>query len=309
MNAVTQRDVLDFYREPSPMTAAGAAAPRFADLPNDVESLVRIVQGLGLYDGVARDFYGFEVPAERADEIHIRPIAQMLERIVTDGRPLAVARPFAERWLGRCRHFSLLLVAMLRANGIPARVRCGFGAYFRPNHFEDHWVCETWDAGASRWVLVDPQFDEVWRRELKIEHDALDVPRDRFLTAGDAWVRCRAGKADPAKFGLSFASLHGLWFVAGNLVRDVAALNKVEMLPWDVWGAQPQPDESIDEDRLAFFDRLALHSQEPDASFDELRQLYDADERVRVPATVFNAVTNRMESIRECVPNPKEKKR
>ena len=297
MIAVTQRDLLDYYRESTAMTAAGAAAPRFADLPADLESLTRIVQGLGLYDGVARDFYGFEVPAERAGEIHLRPIESMLERIVADVRPLAVARPLAERWLGRCRHFSLLLVAMLRAKGIPARARCGFGAYFRPRHFEDHWVCEAWSADASRWVLVDPQFDAIWRRELKIEHDVLDVPRDRFLVAGDAWVRCRAGKADPAKFGLSFAGLHGLWFVAGNLVRDVAALNKVEMLPWDVWGAQPQPGESLDEDRLAFFDRLALYSQEPDASFDELRQLYDADGRVRVPAKVFNAVTNRVESV------------
>lgn len=32
--------------------------------------------------------------------------------------------------------------------------------------------------------------------ELKIEHAVLDVPRDRFLIAGDAWVQCRAGKAD-----------------------------------------------------------------------------------------------------------------
>jgi hypothetical protein len=97
--------------------------------------------------------------------------------------------------------------------------------------------------------------------------------------------------------------------VAGNLVRDVAALNKMEMLPWDIWGAQPQPTESLSEERLAFYDRLALHSQEPDASFDELRQLYDADDRVRVPATVFNAVTNRAEPISRMRAQPKEKMR
>jgi hypothetical protein len=28
--------------------------------------------------------------------------------------------------------------------------------------------------------------------------------------------------------------MHGLWFIAGNLVRDAAALNKREML-WNVW--------------------------------------------------------------------------
>jgi hypothetical protein len=31
--------------------------------------------------------------------------------------------------------------------------------------------------------------------------------------------------------------MHGLWFSAGNLVRDIAALNNRETLPWDFWGA------------------------------------------------------------------------
>ncbi len=37
--------------------------------------------------------------------------------------------------------------------------------------------------------------------------------------------------------------------------------------------------------------------QEPDASFGELRQLYEGDQRLRVPPTVFNAVLNRPEAI------------
>ena len=69
----------------------------------------------------------------------------------------------------------------------------------------------------------------------------LDVPRDRFLVAGDAWAQCRTGETEPAKFGIVFANLRGLWYVAGNLVRDIAALNKMEMLPWDVLGCQTQP--------------------------------------------------------------------
>src|SRR2546425_155790 len=83
-----------------------------------------------------------------------------------------------------------------------------------------------WHGADARWVLVDPQFDEVWRAAAKIDHDALDVPRDRFLIAGDAWTRYRAGEADASKFGIIVGDLRGLWFIAGNLVRDVAALNK-----------------------------------------------------------------------------------
>ena len=59
------------------------------------------------------------------------------------------------------------------------------------------------------------------------------MPRDHFLVAGDAWRLCRAGKADPAAFGV--LDMHGLWFVASNVIRDVAALNNREMLPWDCW--------------------------------------------------------------------------
>jgi hypothetical protein len=69
------------------------------------------------------------------------------------------------------------------------------------------------------------------------------------------------------------------------------------MLPWDVWGAQPRPNETLSDDQLAFFDRLASLTREPDASFDELRKLFEDDERLRVPATVFNSLLNRSEPV------------
>ena len=70
------------------------------------------------------------------------------------------------------------------------------------------------------------------------------------------------------------------------------------MLPWDVWGCQPRPGEQFNSEQLVFLDRLAQLSQNPDGSFDELRRLYTDDERLRVPATVFNALRNRPESTR-----------
>lgn len=294
-----RQKILDFYSHPVGMTSAGEFAPLLAALPNDIAALVRIVQGLGVYDVVAPDFYGFNIPDERENEIHIRPIEEMLDRLLAiDNQPLTVARPAEKRLVSRCRNFLLLLLSTLRAKGIPARARCGFGAYFNPGYFEDHWVCEYWDAAEKRWVLVDAQLDEVWREKLKIDFDILHVPRDRFLVASDAWAKCRAGETDPSKFGISFVNLGGLWFVAGDLVRDVAALNKMEMLPWDVWGAQPKPDEQLNDERLEFFDKLAALSRDPDASFDELRKLYAENGDLRVPATVFNSLLKRAETIK-----------
>ena len=75
-------------------------------------------------------------------------------------------------------------------------------------------------------------------------------------------------------------------------MRDLAALNNREMLPWDVWGPMTRDDAQLD---TALFDRLALLTSAPDTHFDELRALY-REARLAVPATVFNAVLNRPEA-------------
>ena len=292
------KGLLDYYASPGIMTSAGRYASMLAELPRNVGDLAGIVQGLAIHEYVASDFYGFEIPEERRAESHIRSVEQMLERILAlDARPLTAARPPDKRLIGVCHHFMLLLLAMMRAHGIPVRGRRGFGSYFNPGFFEDHVVCECWNGAESRWILVDPQFDEVWQSRLDIDHDVLDAPRDRFLIAAEAWARCRSGVADPSKFGIFKGDLRGLWFVADNLVHDVATLNKMEMLQWDTWGIMPRPDEPIDESRLAFFDRLAALTREPDASFTELRRLYEEDDGLSVPATVYNAVLNRVEVV------------
>ena len=280
------------------MTSAGRFAPLFDPLPRDVAGLTRIVQGLVLHEFVAADWYGVSISDERRSESHIRPVERMLERLLAlDDRPLSVARPPERRLVGVCHHFMVLLLAMLRAKDVPVRGRRGFGSYFNPGYFEDHVVCEYWNAADGRWAFADPQFDEVWRSRLDIEHDILDVPHDRFVIASDAWERCRAGEADPSRFGIFKGDLRGLWFIADNLIHDVATLNKMEMLQWDVWGAMPRPDQRLDDDQLAFFDRLAALTRAPDESFDELRGLFQEDERLRVPATVFNTVLNRPEAL------------
>jgi hypothetical protein len=181
---------------------------------------------------------------------------------------------------------------MLRAKGIPARARCGFGAYFNPGTFEDHWVVEVWEG--TRWKLVDMQLDAVQQKALKLDFDPHDVPRNRFVIAGDAWRQCRAGQNDPKKFGIF--DLRGLWFIAGNVVRDAAALNNMEMLPWDCWGAAAESDDALTDETLTFLDYVAAVTLDPDNRFDELRALYK-DQRLHVPAQVFNALTRQVEMV------------
>jgi hypothetical protein len=290
-------EVQEFYAQPGPMTKGGRHKRALGDLPDDIGALASIVQGLAVHQYMA-DAYGFKVPDKRTAESHIRAADRIMDRILElDERPLSVLRPVDKRVVGVCHHFALLMAAMLRAKGVPVRYRCGFGAYFNAPYFEDHVVCEYWEAAEARWVLVDSQLDDVWQQALKFRFDPLDVPRDQFIVAADAWAMCRSGKADPAKFGIFVGDLRGLWFIAAALIRDVAAFSRMEMLPWDVWGAMPRPGQQLDAEQLTFFDRLAALTAAPDASFARLRAVHDEDERVRVPSTVFNALLNRPESI------------
>lgn len=281
----------DGFRSPIDMSDAGAKAALLDGLPRDVGALAKVVQGLLIHEHIA-PAYGVTLSAEQHAQAHMRSVEKMLDSIARqDSRPLPQARPPAERVVGVCRHFTLLHVAMLRRQGTAARARCGFGAYFEKNKFIDHWVTEYWNEDQQRWVLVDAQLDQRQRELFGIAFDPLDVPRDQFLVAGDAWQLCRSGKADAGAFGI--LDMHGLWFIAGNVIRDVAALNNHEMLPWDVWGAMTQKDAELD---LPFVDQLAAFSRAPDRHFGDLRAAYK-DKRVAVPGTVFNAVLNRPDPV------------
>lgn len=287
---------LDFYLEPSQPRVRERFAKDLDELA-DVGQLAKVVAELVVYDIVAPDFYGLQLAEDQAQEIHLRSVEEILAHLDGRGTVGLRGREPQSRVVGRCHHYVRLMVELLRAKGIPARARCGFGAYFNPPRFEDHWICEYWDEGAGRWRLVDAQFDDAWRKRLVLAFDHLDVPRDQFVVAADAWHMCRGGDVDPTLFGISFVPLAGLWYVAGNLIRDAAALNGVQMLPWDFWGAVPAPDHTLNEDELEFFDHLAGLTRGPDTSFAELRRVYTTDDRITVPATVFNGLRNQHEPV------------
>jgi hypothetical protein len=187
---------------------------------------------------------------------------------------------------------------MLRYKGIPARTRCGFGAYFRPKWYEDHLVCEVWSADEQEWVLVDAELDDLHREALGFSFDPCHVPRDQFLPGGQAWQMCRSGEADPNSFGYG-DTMGGLPNIRGNLVRDIAFLNKVEILGWDYWGLIEGDDSDLDEDDRALLDRAASLSLAGNNGFGELRSLYLKDMRLRVPRIVrrYDDVTFAFEDI------------
>jgi hypothetical protein len=288
---------LEYYADQGPTTDPGEHADLFDGLPTEMSALCRAVQGLLLHIFWA-ERYGIKLSEERKQEVQLRHVARMLPRMCEmDDRPLSVTRSPERRLVGNCRDFSTLLCAILRHQGVPARARCGFSRYFTPGRYEDHWVCEYWNnKEAQRWVMVDAQLDELQRQVLGIKFDPCDVPHGQFLPGGKGWQVCRAGQADPDCFGIF--DMHGLWFVRGDMVRDLASLNKVELLPWDCWGLIEGEDQSLSEDDMALLDRVAALTLAGNEAFSAMRALYEGEARLRVPPVIRSWPTAVVQEVR-----------
>ena len=197
--------------------------------------------------------------------------------------PLVERREPDRRFAGNCRHFSVLTVALLRRAGVPSRARCGFAGYFEAGKWVDHWVVEYWDGG--RWVTLDSQIDDLQRRLTGLADDPADLPAGRFLPAGDAWLRCQAGEENGDRFGI--LDMWGQWFIKANIGRDLAALNKVEMLPWDGWGRLMGEGASDRDD--AYVDEIA--SLTISGEHAAIRSRYQSDDDLQVPTRVVSFFT------------------
>jgi hypothetical protein len=267
------------YARPGPLTSLAAVDPAaLAGLPADPVALCRSVTSLVLHPmftgGVAL------TPARLADN-QLRPAASIAAALLRlDPAPLDRPRPPERRVVGTCRHFVVLSCALLRHRGIAARARCGFGTYFRAGQGLDHWITEYWQPADSRWVRVDTQ-----HLDGGFTDDPADLRSGEFLTGGEAWTAYRDGQADAATFGVDGTENFGPGEIRGNAIRDLAALCKTEMLPWDEWGrmkASYQGQTGPEYDEL--MDQVAAVCAGGDAA--ELAAVY-ASQDLTVPAALI----------------------
>jgi hypothetical protein len=238
----------------TPMSDPGSATPMLDGLPTSVGDLCRVVQG-ALIHLAWISAYGLsaeDLSRTSRQTLSLSDRLRVLSEV--DARPLSVPRPPKHRSPGTCRDYALMLCGLLRYRGFQARVRCGFAAYFKLP-WEDHWICEYRLPGEQHWRRADAQLDDVLVNHLDIDFDPTDLPAEKFISAGEAWRRCRAGKGDPATFG--HGTTCGLWFVRVNVVRDHLVLNDVETSPWDSWRDAAPEHQVLTEGDLRTADEIA----------------------------------------------------
>ncbi len=273
------------YISQSPTSNPGKYAHLFDNLPTDLLGISKITQGL-VYHYVADQYeFGWRPSKPRIKEINTRTMVKILEKLLKkDGRSLTEPRAHKNKIVGCCRDYSLLACAILRHQGRAARLRYGFANYFYSGWWVDHVIVEVWENG--RWLRFDPQYAgrEKFKRNLIGMSDAL------FWTGGKAWQNCQLKVANPKKFGLgpSVKGVSGYWFIRERLQLDIAALNKVELLCWDVMSHLSEK-KAADK---AILNEMAALSITPD---NELFTRCQTDDNWRVPMviTCFNPAVGR----------------
>ena len=239
------------YAGPGPLTTLAARhIDAAAALPHDPPGICAVVPGLVVHP---LDTDDLELSPERMAAQSLRPVSATLDALLAiDGADLTVERSREDRVVGTCRTFVAVACALLRWRGIPVRARCGFGSYFQPGRHLDHWIAEYWAPDQDRWVRVDVEH---------LPNSYVSRPDDlapgEFLTGGEAWQLFRTGAVDGMTFGVGHTTdAWGPAEIRGNAIRDLAALNCVEVLPWDNWGRMedsydgktgPDYDELIDQ--------------------------------------------------------------
>jgi hypothetical protein len=267
------------YTAAGPLTDLGVVDPFLLEtIPGEAVEICRPVSSLVIQP---TDATALGLPAARFAENQVRPADRLIDALYAlDPLPLAVPRAQERRVIGTCRHFAVLSCALLRYRGIAARVRCGFATYFQPGQGLDHWITEYWNGADGRWVRID---SEILGQSVLARPE--DLAPGEFLTGGEAWAAFRDGRIDAATFGVFGTGNWGPAEIRGNAIRDLAALNKVETLPWDEWGrmdASYKGQTGADYDELLDTVAAVCASDDPAAVTD----LYARDE-LRVPPALI----------------------
>ncbi|KKR48316.1 MAG: Transglutaminase domain protein [Candidatus Curtissbacteria bacterium GW2011_GWA1_40_16] len=283
--------VLNFFTEKGEFSNIGIHKNDISNISNDVKILTQIIQGNLMHDGFYKH-YGLK---------HQSGLYHYMEDLLgqikkNDSNPITVPRSPNKQVQVCCRDYAVLLTSLLRAKKIPARARCGFDRFDKnEQRWWDHWICEYWNNEHACWKKVDAQLNPHVQQAWMIKFDPFDVPDDIFHVAGKAWYDWRNKKIDASRFIID--ELNGSWLIRGNLLRDFAALNKVEIEPymmrinlrlnWNSWRLVSIEDDELSDKDWLLLDKIALLTIDADRYFNEIRSLFQENIELQPPKDLF----------------------
>ena len=266
--------ILEHYRKTGTYTYAGSYRDYFRSLPDNIAELGRLVCSQVIHRVTLKEgntnanatlLYGdmnrypwYRMRCE--DDILLTAPALTAELFRMDERGFVKDRKVENKIVVTCRYVSVLMSAILRAKGIPARSRAGFAPYFQEG------------------VSMDGFYEEGG-----MPLSQYDMPEDSFDWAAKAWLAVRRGETDGRQYlyadGLGTCSIPAL---VRYLIYDFHALMNDELTYSFIPAYLDGRLDRLTEEELQELDMLAEWLVEPDRYFDELCKLWEQNRKFRI---------------------------
>lgn len=289
-----ENQILGHYKQTGTYTYAGCYKDYFRSLPDDIPALGRLVCSQVIHRVTLREgntnanetlLYGDmnRYPWHRMrceDDVFLTAPALTAELFRLDERGFVRNRQVEHKIVVTCRYVSVLMSAILKAKGIPARCRAGFAPYFKEGVSMDHWINQYYNETEQRWITLDA---DGFYEENGCPLSQYDIPADSFDWAAMAYLDIRTKKTDGSQYlyadGLGTC---GLPAAVRYLIYDFHALMNNELtysfLPAYLDGRLDQ----LTEEELQELDELAKYMLTPDQSFGKLCTLWEQKKKFRI---------------------------
>ena len=243
------------------------------------------------------DFINYTTPI-REDDIFLTATSMFAEILRRDSMGFYIGRPVESRLKVSCRYVSVLVCAILKANGIPCRSRAGWATYLSPKKALDHWVNEYWDAKQAKWIKID--LDDLYDPEDMPDADYkrngiakyyLNLQPKHFITASEAWQSYRSGQNIVGKlqYGSNPATPE---HILKYLFLDLFAVMQYEVNYTFMPIAFNKKVEDLTQKQLKFADDLASLLQDVDGNWQKLYKLWQTEPKVRLVASPLVGADN-----------------
>ncbi|MBI3620363.1 transglutaminase domain-containing protein [Candidatus Roizmanbacteria bacterium] len=285
------KKVLDHYLQYSQFTYPGLYENYLKSLTNNIRELGLLVRKQLIHrttlaagnTGSNEDLkYGdmTKVPWSRQaeDDYFNTAVSIIAELFRRDSRGFTLKRKPQNKVVLTCRHTTLLMASILKAKGIPGRVRSGNASYFPEEKglSSDHWINEYWSDKESRWIIID-----VDGSLHNTGFDMYDLPPDAFDYPAKAWLAIREGKVDADHFWNAKPAA-GLKVVGWALFYDFHCLMNNEIVYLHSPAYLYSKWDSLTEDDRLELDKLAKIMLDPEKNFDRLAQIWEVNRKYRI---------------------------
>ena len=284
------KKIYERYLETSIYTYLGKYKELIESLPNDIPSI-----GMLVCDQITHPTMYFTEPSpylentyfgkfssypkhrfKNEDELFITAVSMIAGILYLDESGFTKNKDVTKRITVSCRQASVLFSAILKAKGIPCRSRAGYMDFGNAgDSYTEHWVNEYWDFNENKWILAD--VDGYYEYEKRFGYSQFDLPRQKFVTASEAWLGLRRNTLNKK---LDFFVPNLLQGACEYLLMDFHALMNNEIF----YSYQPlylrDGVQILNENELCELDDLAELLADPDKNIDQIEHLWNTNEKL-----------------------------